>query len=120
MGRRVAALLLGISVAAGTAAAAQEQARVASTAALVEAGRKVYEREKCVTCHQIAGRGNRRFPLDGVASRLTADQLRRWMTDTERMENALARLPAVRMSAQKYRLTDAELNALVAFLQTLK
>jgi mono/diheme cytochrome c family protein len=85
-----------------------------------EAGRKVYERQKCATCHQIAKRGNSRFPLDGVGSRLTAEQIRRWMTHPSEMEAALPRMPALRMSTMNYRLNTRDLDALVAYLQTLK
>ena len=90
------------------------------TAAQVARGQQVYAREKCATCHQIARQGNSRFPLDGVASRLSADDLRRWIIDTAKMEDALPRMPAVRMSARKYHLSRADLDALVAYLQTLK
>jgi mono/diheme cytochrome c family protein len=86
----------------------------------VAAGRKIYEHEKCATCHQIAHQGNIRFPLDGVGSRLTADQIRRWITDTAQMEAALPTLPAVRMSATRYKLKPADLDALVAYLSSLK
>ena len=85
-----------------------------------EAGRKVYEREKCATCHQIEKRGNGRYPLDGVATRLTQEQLRRWLTNPSEMEAALPRMPALRMSTMKYRLSRQELDALVAYLETLK
>jgi cbb3-type cytochrome oxidase cytochrome c subunit len=85
-----------------------------------EAGKRIYEREKCSACHQIANRGNSRWPLDGVGARLTATQLRRWMTHTAEMEAALPRLPPIRMSARKYRLPDKDLDALVAYLLTLK
>ena len=88
--------------------------------ALVEAGRKVYDQQKCASCHQIAKRGNSRFPLDGVGSKLTTAQLRAWMTDTARMEAALPRLPAIRMSEIKFRLNSRELDALVAYLASLK
>ena len=87
---------------------------------LVTAGLKVYEQQKCATCHQIAKRGNSRFPLDGVGSKLTPEQLRRWMTDTAEMEAALPRLPAIRMSEMKFRLNARELDALVAYLASLK
>jgi hypothetical protein len=36
------------------------------------------------------------------------------------MEAALPRLPPIRMSARKYRLPDKDLDALVAYLLTLK
>jgi len=104
--------VLGVSVNA--------QAPAVPEAARVEAGRKVYEREKCATCHQIAGRGNSRFPLDGVGRKLTSEQLRRWITDTVKMEDALPRLPVVRMSATKYRLASKDLDALVLYLGTLR
>ena len=80
----------------------------------------MYEREKCATCHQIEKRGNSRYPLDGVAGRLTAEQLRKWMTNPAEMEAALPRMPALRMSTMKYRLNAQELDAIVAYLQTLK
>ena len=91
-----------------------------TTDALVTAGRKVYEQQKCSSCHQIAKRGNSRFPLDGVGSKLTAEQLRRWMTDTAEMEAALPRLPAIRMSEMRFRLNARDLDALVAYLASLK
>ena len=97
---------------------AQRAEPVAATP--VAAGRKIYEHEKCATCHQIARLGNSRFPLDGVGSRLTADQIRRWITETARMEAALPTLPAVRMSATQYKLKPADLDALVAYLASLK
>lgn len=86
----------------------------------VALGRKVYEREKCATCHQIAKQGNSRYPLDGVGSRLSVGDIRRWMTETARMEAALPRLPPIRMSATQYKLKQADLDALVAYLASLK
>ena len=85
-----------------------------------DAGRRVYEREKCATCHQIERRGNSRYPLDGVATRLSTEQLRRWLTHPAEMEAALPRMPALRMSTMKYRLSQQELDDLVAYLATLK
>jgi mono/diheme cytochrome c family protein len=83
-------------------------------------GRRVYEREKCAVCHQIAGRGNSRFPLDGVGSRLSADDLRRWFTHTVEMEAAKPRKPAIEMSSRKYNFRAADLDALVEYLRSLK
>jgi mono/diheme cytochrome c family protein len=110
----------------GPAAAQQPKAPLSAAAtqvgteAIVADGRKVYDQQKCASCHQIARRGNSRFPLDGVGSRLTPEQLRRWMTDTAAMEAALPRLPAIRMSEMKFRLNPRELDALVAYLASLK
>ena len=95
----------------------------ASQAALEAAGRRVYEARKCATCHMIAGKGNVRFSLDGVGARLSRDELRRWLTDTAAMERALPAQPAVRMSewlAMNRKISDADRDALVAYLSTLK
>jgi hypothetical protein len=59
-------------------------------------------------------------PLDDVGSRLSGEAIRRWFTHTEEMENALPRRPAIRMSSRKYSFSDADLDALVAYLKTLK
>ena len=110
---KVLVIALGCGLAVASAAASQRPSPV-------ETGRKIYEREKCMTCHQIAARGNSRHPLDGVGARLTADQIRRWLTRPAEMEAALPRMPALRMSTMKYRLNPRELDALVEYLQTLK
>lgn len=89
----------------------------------VDAGRAVYDARKCATCHMVAGKGNIRFPLDGVATRLSADDVRRWLTDTGEMERALPRQPAVRMSEwmkTNRKINDRDLDALVAYLVSLK
>ena len=86
----------------------------------VAAGRRLYVEEKCSVCHQVAGEGNKRFPLDGVGRRLTAPQIRRWFTHTAEMEARLPKLPAIRMSSRKYSFSPAELDALVAYLRSLK
>ena len=109
----VGVVTLGVLMAVGVTAAQQSSSPA-------DAGRKVYERQKCATCHQIEKRGNSRFPLDGVGSRLTAEQIRRWMTHPAEMEAALPRMPALRMSTMNYRLSTRDLDALVAYLQTLK
>ena len=112
---------LGGAARAGESGVAAPRIQVPQTAdALVTAGRKVYEQQKCATCHQIVKRGNSRFPLDDVGSKLTPEQLRRWMTDTAEMEAALPRMPAIRMSEIKFRLNARELDALVAYLASLK
>jgi mono/diheme cytochrome c family protein len=89
----------------------------------IEAGRDVYAARKCATCHMVAGKGNIRYPLDGVAARLTTDDLRRWLTDTAEMEGALPKQPAIRMSEwmdANRKISAHDLDALVAYLASLK
>ena len=92
----------------------------AQDARQIEAGRKIYESEGCAKCHMIAGRGNRMAPLDGVGSRLTTDEIKRWLTNTAKMEDALPKSPAIKMSTRKYDFNDADLEAVVAYLKSLK
>lgn len=104
-------------------AAYDRQSEITPAAAQAGAGQAVYAERKCATCHQIAGRGNRRFPLDGVGRRLSPDDLRRWLTDPGAMERAKDRQPAIRMSEwieTTRRLRPAEVDALVAYLVTLQ
>jgi mono/diheme cytochrome c family protein len=112
--------MTAVSIVVGAMLASALAAGAGAGAAQTRDGRQVYEREKCATCHQIARRGNSRYPLDGVGSRLTAEEIRRWITRPAEMEAALPRMPALRMSTMKSRLDKEELEALVAYLQTLK
>ena len=85
---------------------------------LVEAGKKLYASEGCAKCHQVDGQGSRMSILDGVGTKLTAEELKLWLTDTAEMMAKLPRRPAVRMPQAE--LEPAEVDALVAYLQTLK
>jgi mono/diheme cytochrome c family protein len=96
-----------------TAASAQD-------AKTVEAGKKVYEAQKCSACHMIAGKGNKMFPLDGVGAKLSAGDMKKWFTHTAEMEAALPKKPAIKMSSKKYDMKPADLDALVAYMMSLK
>jgi mono/diheme cytochrome c family protein len=91
----------------------------AQDAQMIEAGKKVYEAQKCATCHMIAGKGNKLYPLDGVGSKLSAADIRLWITNPAEMEKKLPKPPTLKMS-RKYNLKDPDLNALVAYLESLK
>jgi mono/diheme cytochrome c family protein len=93
----------------------------AQTATLVEAGRQVYASKQCARCHMVAGRGYKNGKLDGVASKMSADDMRRWLTAPLEMEAKLDKKPKVKMSSRKtMHLTDSDVTALVAYLRTLK
>lgn len=82
-------------------------------------GEKVYAAQKCSICHSIAGQGNKRGPLDGVGAKLSADDIRLWITQAPEMA---AKAKAERKPVMKAysALSKAEVDALVAYLQTLK
>jgi mono/diheme cytochrome c family protein len=109
-------ITLGILIAAGAAAHAQD-------AKAIDAGKKVYDAQKCATCHVIAGKGGtmtKLYPLDGVGKKLTADDIKKWLTHPEEMEAKLEKKPALKMSSKKYALKDDEVAALLAYMQSLK
>jgi mono/diheme cytochrome c family protein len=85
-------------------------------------GRKLYDDKDCQKCHQIAGKGNKIGKLDGIAAKLSAEEMRRWLTNPLEMEKALTKKPKVKMSSKikQMNLTAADIEALVAYLQTLK
>lgn len=101
-----------------TPVAAPAMPAAASPPALVEAGHAVYEAQGCAMCHAIAGEGNPRYPLDGVGGRRDAAELRDWILATGAAEEALP-ARAARMKQDYRALAGSELDALVAYLQSL-
>jgi hypothetical protein len=59
-------------------------------------------------CHSLEGEGNTRSPLDGVGGRLTEREIRLWIVAPQQMNPAVAK--------RGYRLSEEDLNALVAYL----
>ena len=81
-------------------------------------GAKVYTDQKCSTCHAIAGKGNAKGSLDGVGTKLSADEIRSWITDAKGMT---AKTKATRKPEMKaYTLPKDDVDALVAYLSSLK
>jgi mono/diheme cytochrome c family protein len=100
--------LMALMIGAAGAAAAQDAAQ----------GMKVFADQKCSLCHSVAGKGNPKGVLDDVGSKLTADEIRLWITDAKSMT---AKSKAERKPAMKqYELAKADVDALVAYLTTLK
>lgn len=94
------------------AVAAQDQAQVV-------VGEKAFAAQKCSVCHSIAGQGNKRGGLDGVGSKLSAEEIRQWLTNAPEMA---AKIKAERKPAMKAysTLPKEELDGLVAYLSSLK
>jgi mono/diheme cytochrome c family protein len=81
-------------------------------------GQQLFTDQKCTLCHSIAGKGNAKGPLDDVGSKLTADEIRSWITDANGMT---AKTKATRKPAMKqYTLPKDDVDALVAYLSSLK
>jgi mono/diheme cytochrome c family protein len=93
-------------------------ATAAAQDAKVTKGRQLFADQKCTLCHSVGDKGNKKGPLDGVASKLSADELRSWITDAKGMT---AKAKATRKPEMKaYALPKDDVDALVAYLGTLK
>lgn len=88
--------------------------------AQIKRGQQVYSAQKCSTCHSIAGKGNKQNPLDGVGSKLTADQIREWIVnpvETAKKANSTKKPPML----NKYsKLPADDIDGLVAYMASLK
>ena len=76
-------------------------------------GKAVYTAQKCQLCHSIAGVGNKKNPLDGIGKKLSAEDIKKWITDPKGMK-ADAKMKAYTSLQAK------ELDALVAYIASLK
>ena len=81
-------------------------------------GEKVFADQKCSLCHAIAGKGNVKGPLDEVGSKLSADDIRAWITDGKAMT---AKTKATRKPEMKaYTLPKEDVDALVTYLSAMR
>ena len=86
--------------------------------AKVTKGAELYTAQKCALCHSIGDKGNKKGPLDGVGSKLSAADIRLWLTDAKAMT---AKTGATRKPDMKaYTLPNDDLDALVAYMGSLK
>ncbi len=90
--------------------------------AKIAAGQKAFTTNGCATCHQVAGKGNKSSPLDGVGAKLSEADIHTWLTDPAKMEAKLAKKPAMSMAGwmKTHKLKDADVDALTAYMMSLK
>lgn len=110
--RRVFGTAAALALVAAGVASAQSQAQI-------DEGQKVFTAQKCSICHSVAGKGNAKGVLDGVGTKLSADEIRQWIVDAPAMA---AKAKADRKPAMKAftSFPEDDVDALVAYLQTLK
>jgi mono/diheme cytochrome c family protein len=84
----------------------------------VQQGSALFTAQKCVMCHSIAGKGNKKGSLDSVGAKLKPAEIREWLTSPERMreKHNETRTPAMKDP----KLSKDQIDALVAFLQSQK
>lgn len=84
----------------------------------VTTGTALFTSQKCAMCHSIGEKGNKKGPLDGVAGKLKAEEIKQWLTipDEMRTKTKATRTPAMKDP----KLAPEQLDALVAYLETVK
>ena len=114
--------LIALSIVALTLVAALASPVLASPRddAQIARGQEVYAAQKCGMCHAVAGKGGKQNPLDGVGAKLSADDTRKWITHPAEMTAKTGSTKKPPMPAKYGSLPAADLDALVAYLQSLK
>jgi mono/diheme cytochrome c family protein len=106
-------LTTGFALAAWAATASPAMAQDAKR------GQEVYAAQKCSICHSIAGQGSKTSPLDGVGKK-SADDIRQWIVNPTEMTAKTKSTKKPPMPARYAKLPQADLDALVAYMQSLK
>jgi mono/diheme cytochrome c family protein len=88
--------------------------------AKIDKGAKVYADQKCSLCHSIAGKGNAKGALDDVGSKLTAAEIHDWIVKPAEMATKAKADRKPPMPAKFASLPKDDLDALVAYLSSLK
>lgn len=99
--KNVALIALGCFVLATTAFAAD-----------AAKGKEAFKTNKCAMCHSIAGVGGKMKALDGVGTKLKADEIKKWIVAPAEMNKDTKKKPV--------KVADADLADIVAYLQTVK
>ena len=89
-------------------------------AAAIKKGAEVYNAQKCQVCHSVAGKGGKSSALDGVGAKLSADDIRQWIVKPAEMTTKTKSTKKPPMPGKWASLPAADLDALVAYMQSLK
>jgi mono/diheme cytochrome c family protein len=92
----------------------------AQDAAQVKRGQEVYTAQKCMVCHSISGKGAKTSPLDGVGKKLTAAEIREWIVSPTEMAKKAKSTRKPPMQDKYGTLPAADIDGLVAYMQSLQ
>ena len=81
-------------------------------------GAKVFADQKCALCHSIDGKGNPKGPMEEAVGKLSADDIRAWITDAKGMTEKTK--PVRKPAMKQYALPKGDVDALVAYLSSIK
>jgi mono/diheme cytochrome c family protein len=82
--------------------------------------KQVFTDLKCLVCHSVGGEGNKKgAALDGIGAKLTAEDIRHWVTNAPEMaaKANIDRKPPMKANPD---FSKEQVDALVAYLVTLK
>jgi mono/diheme cytochrome c family protein len=85
----------------------------------VKKGEDLFTSQKCTLCHSVAGKGNKKYPLDGVGAKLSAADIKEWLVNPDAMHAKKGDKPLMKMKSFKT-LPPEDLDALVAYVGSLK
>jgi mono/diheme cytochrome c family protein len=85
-----------------------------------EKGKTVYAAQKCSICHSIAGTGGKAVPLDGVGKKLSAAEIHAWIVTPKEMEKKTGSTKKPPMPDRYAKMPAADVDALVAYMASLK
>jgi mono/diheme cytochrome c family protein len=83
-------------------------------------GAQVYAAQKCSVCHSIAGKGGKSSALDGVGTKLSAADIKQWILEPVAMAKKSGSTKKPVMPKKYDKLPAADVDGLVAYMQTLK
>jgi len=92
----------------------------AQDAAKIKQGETVYAAQKCQICHSIAGKGSKANPLDKVGAKLSADEIKQWIVTPVEMAAKAKSTKKPPMTNKYAALPAADIDGLVAYMQSLK
>jgi mono/diheme cytochrome c family protein len=104
----------------GTAAFLATAASASGQDPKADKGMQVFVAQKCTTCHSIAGKGSKKGPLDEVGSKLSAEEIRQWITDPVGAAAKTKPAPTRKPPMKKKNLSEGDVDALVTLLSALK
>jgi mono/diheme cytochrome c family protein len=93
---------------------------VAAQAQDAKKGEAVYTAQKCSVCHAIAGKGKATSKLDGVGAKLSAEDIKQWIVDPKAAATKAKSTKKPPMPAKYAKLPPADIDALVAYMVSLK
>jgi mono/diheme cytochrome c family protein len=106
----VVAMTMTVTLAPSLAMAGQDAQR----------GAEVYAAQKCQGCHNIGGKGYKANTLDGVGKKLSAEDIRAWIVTPKAMATKTKATGKPPMPERYAKLPAADIDALVAYMQSLK